>query len=93
MSRLRGLKDLVRDVVNKGATSVEEIHKTIAAMPFSALEKFGPMEESAKSAKALQDRTIGAVYDIIRKVNDEVDKIATEILDKTEDIKDDKENY
>lgn len=93
MSRLRGLKDLVIDVVNKGATSVEEIHKSIAKLPFSALEKFEPMEASAKSAGKLQDQTIGAIYDVIRKVNNEVDKIASEILDKAEGVVEEKENY
>jgi hypothetical protein len=36
------LKDLVQDNIDKGATSAEQAHKAIAAMPFEALEKIEP---------------------------------------------------
>jgi len=39
LTRLEALKDLVQSAIDQGATSVEQIHKTIADLPFSVLEK------------------------------------------------------
>ena len=94
MGRLMKLKDLVQDMVNKGATSVQEIHKSIADMPFDALEKFEPIEHRTKKIRKFHDNTVGGVYDIIRQVNREVGKLAKELIDKVESVKDDEgENY
>ena len=80
MSNLLKLKDLVQDIIDKGATSVEQIHKAIAAMPLEILEKIEPLENMVKSTKKLQESTIGTVYDIIRNVNKEVGRLAEELL-------------
>ena len=93
MTSILKLKDLVQDFIDKGATSVEQIHKSIAAMPFDALEQIEPLEGAAKSTKEIQANTIGGVYDIIRKVNKEVGKLAEELLDGVSTVKDDSENY
>ena len=93
MSKLMKLKDMVQDMIDKGATSVEEIHRAIADMPFETLEKIEPLESASKSAKKIHDNTVGGVYDIIRKVNLEVGKLADELLDGIASLKDDEENY
>lgn len=72
---LRWLADLVHREIEAGATSVEEIHKAIACMPLDVFEK------TAKDARKIRETSIGAVYDLIRKVNDEVAKLAKEMLD------------
>mgnify|MGYP003704816635 CR=1 FL=1 len=41
LTRLEALKDLVQQAIDTGATSVEQIHKTIAALPLAVLEKQG----------------------------------------------------
>ena len=84
MSTLRELKDLVQEFVDKGATSVEEVHKSIAALPLEALESIKGLEEPAKGIKEIQQKTIGGVYDIIRQVNTKVAEIAEEIISKVE---------
>ena len=84
MGDLRKLKDLVQEAVDKGATSVEDIHKSIAALPLEVLESIEGLEESAKGIKEIQQKSIGGVYDIIRKVNSKVSEIADEIISKVE---------
>ena len=91
MSKLRKLKDLVQEAVDKGATSVEDVHKAIAALPLDVLEGIESLEEPAQSIKDVQQKTIGGVYDIIRKVNDKVSEIAGDIIDKVEDREEDAE--
>jgi hypothetical protein len=84
MGSLKDLKDLVQEMVDKGATSVEDVHKSIAALPLEVLESIEGLEDSAKGIKEIQQKTIGGVYDIIRKVNSKVAEIAEEIINKVE---------
>lgn len=79
-SRLETLKDLVHDIVESGADSVEAINKAIADLPLEVLEKRGLLNEPGKNPRKAVDSTIGSVYDAIRKVNDEVTVLASEIL-------------
>lgn len=79
-SRLETIKDLVHDIVEAGADSVESIHKAIADLPLEVLEKRGLLNEPDKSPRKAVDQTIGSIYDAIRKVNDEVTSLASEIL-------------
>jgi len=74
------LVDLVQREVDDGATSVEEIHKAIANLPLEILDRLDIFEETSKGARKVQEATIGAMYDVIRKVNDEVGKLAREML-------------
>jgi len=76
----RRLVDLVQREIDDGAGSVEEIHKAIANLPLDILERLDLFEEMVKGVRKVQEARIGAVYDVIRKVNDEVGKIAREIL-------------
>jgi hypothetical protein len=77
-------KALVRSIeeaIEKGATTVEEVHKSIAQLPFKVLEASDLLPGPAKGVRRLQDRTIGAVYDLIRHVNGRVGTLAMELLD------------
>ena len=94
MSKLWSIKELVQSFIDKGATTVEEVHKAIADMPFDRLEKVEPIASRVKDIRKVHDETVGNVYDIIRFVNREVGKLAEEILDRADEIKKDKgENY
>lgn len=81
MSNILKLKDMIQDLIDKGATSVEQIHKTIAAMPLETLEKIEPLENVVKSTKKIQESTIGTVYETIRNINKEIGRLAEELLD------------
>ncbi|PQA48909.1 hypothetical protein [Amnimonas aquatica] len=85
LTRIEALKDLIQEAVDKGATTVEQIHQTIAAMPLDALEKRGLLEGKASQVRETQAATIGAVYDAIRKVNQEVGDLASGLIESLED--------
>ena len=80
MEEAKALTEWIEDAVDKGATSVEEIHRKIADLPLSALERAGLFERTASDVRSLQEASIGAVYDVIRDVNHEVTKLARELL-------------
>lgn len=78
MPDLNAVRSLVQDAINKGATSVEEVHRSIAAMPLEALKKVAP--GPATMAQGLQDQTIGTVYDAIRSLNEQAGQVAERLL-------------
>jgi hypothetical protein len=93
MTNLLKLKDMIQDVIDKGATSVEQIHKAIAAMPLEVLEKIEPLGPTAQTTRKIQENTIGSVYEVIRKVNKEVGALAEDLLKKVNTARDESENY
>ena len=78
---LRKLADVVKREVDAGADTVEEIHRSIARMPLDVLAKLDIFEQTVKDVRKVQETSIGAIYDLIRKVNNEVGKLAKEVLD------------
>ncbi len=76
----KGLPELVRQAVDRGAKTAQEIHKAIAHAPLDALEQIECLKGPAGEVKRLEDVSIGAMYDLIRKVNHEVTKLASEML-------------
>lgn len=85
LTRLEALKDLVQQAIDKGATSVEQIHKTIAELPFAVLEKQGVLDVDSDKRDELWDKSFGQVYDAIRRVNQEVGELATQAFETIED--------
>ena len=80
MDEKKELTQLIEEAVNKGATTVEEIHREIANLPISALERAGLFERTTANVRSVQDASIGAVYDAIRDVNSKVASLAGELL-------------
>jgi len=74
------LTRLVQDAIDRGATTVEEIHKSIADLPLKMLEESQLLRGPAKEVRRVQDHTIGAVYDLIREVNQQVGTLASQLL-------------
>ena len=85
LTRIEAIKDLIQEAVDKGATTVEQIHQAIASMPLDALAKRGLLEDGAEAAKQTHADTIGAVYDAIRRVNREVGDLASGLIESVED--------
>jgi len=80
-SEIKKLADLVQKEIEDGATTVEEIHKAIASLPLDILERLDVFEETVKGVRKVQDTSIGAIYDVIRRVNHEVGNYAKELLE------------
>ena len=77
----KSLAEYVEDAVDKGATTVEEIHRAIAELPVTVLERADLLEETRSEVRRLQDASIGAVYDLIRNVNHKVARFADDLLE------------
>lgn len=75
LQRIELLKDLIQEAVEKGATSVEQVHQYIAELPFEALERTGLLAEDKLQLRDKQRRTIGMVYDAIRGINRQVGEL------------------
>jgi len=86
LSRIEAVKDLIQEAVDKGATSVEEIHKVIAAMPLDALARRGLLRrDDAEQLKHANEATVGVVYDAIRRINREIGELASSVFEAIED--------
>lgn len=81
------LKDMIQEAIEDGATTVEDVHQHIAGLPFDALDKLGLFEDKAPALKEKQRKTIGLVYDTIRKVNQEVGSLISEQFAALEDAR------
>lgn len=74
--------ELIQEAVDKGANTVEEIHKAIVDLPLKILEEIEVLKKPVKEVRRVQDRSIGAVYDLIREINEQIRKLAAEILNR-----------
>jgi len=74
MSRLVNIKNVVQDMIDQGITSVEQVHRTIADLPFDMLEKIEPLAPAVRASKTLRGNSVSSVYEIIRRINKEVGK-------------------
>jgi len=83
--RIEAIKDLIQEAVDQGATTVEQIHKTIADMPFTVLEQRGLFDDATTSVRDTTQRTIGSVYDAIRRINREIGGLASHVFEAIED--------
>ncbi len=85
MQRVELVKDLVQQAVDRGAQSVEQIHRYVADLPFEALERTGLLEDDRLGLREKQQRTIGMVYEAIRRINDEVGRFVSNQIENVED--------
>ena len=74
------LTQLIEDAVDKGATTAEEIHRSIADFPLRLIEESELLREPAKEVRRLQDRIIGAIYDLVRDTNRRIARLAANLL-------------
>ncbi len=75
----------LRDAVDRTATTAEEIHKAVADLPLRVLERAGLFDDTVAAARRFQTDAIGAVYDVVRQVNQRVGELADDLLDETDD--------
>ena len=88
LNKLELLKDMVQEAIDKGATTVEDVHRTIAEVPIEQMERSGLLDaDGAQEKKDLHHRTVGTIYDAIRSVNRQVGEMASELFEAVEDGK------
>ena len=87
LEELELFKDLIQQAVDKGATSVEQIHNTIVDVPLDVMTKLGIMEGTAQTVKHVHKQTVGSIYNAIRKINKHVGNMANDIFELVDDGK------
>jgi hypothetical protein len=80
MSTVQQIATTIHDTVDEVTTAVEDIHRTIAEFPLNALESVAPGEEPLKGIRTAHARTLGAAYDLVRRINDRVGELITRVL-------------
>ena len=80
MSTAQQIARTIHDVVNEGTTTVEDLHRSIAELPLRFLGSVEPFEQPMNDVRDVHARSIGAIYGLIRRVNDRVGQLAVEIL-------------
>jgi hypothetical protein len=85
IARIELVKDMIQQAVDRGATSIEQIHQYIADLPFEALEKSGLIDDKVSAVREKKTRTIGLVYEAIRRINREVGNLVSDQLENLED--------
>jgi hypothetical protein len=70
----------IHAAIDEVTTAVEDIHRTIAAVPLAAAAAARPLAEPAAEIRDLHDRSISAAYDLVRHVNRRIGALTAEIL-------------
>jgi hypothetical protein len=76
----KGVRELIHDSVDSTATTVQNIHETIANAAFDALAKVDALERSARDLRETQDTVVSAVYDTVRKINRKTRQLGDDLL-------------
>jgi hypothetical protein len=76
----KSLPEMVREAIDRGAKTAEEVHKAILHAPLDALEQVECLKEPMRQIKRVEDASIGAIYDLVHKINREVTKLADDML-------------
>ncbi|MBK8257260.1 MAG: hypothetical protein IPK82_31875 [Polyangiaceae bacterium] len=69
MKRLRGMKSLVTDAVDKGSQAVERVQIETAKIPFDLLEKVPGIKVPASGVRRIYNMSVSNVHSMIRLVN------------------------
>lgn len=70
----------VHDTLEDGATTIEELHRSVADLSLELLGTFKPLEEPVKEWRELQSRAITSAYGLFRRANDRVEAVVREAL-------------
>ena len=84
MGKLVGIVDFIQSTVEKGATSVEGVHRSLAAKPFEVVRMVKPLDEMVFSVQKIQDQCIGSFYDLERALTHSVGETAKVIATRIE---------
>ena len=80
MTTAKDISKAIHVTINESATAIEGIHRSIAALPLEVLATVEPLEETANEVRDLQSRAIEGVYGLVRKVNNRIGEITSEVL-------------
>jgi len=62
----------INEVFESGLNSAETIHRSIANVPFDALETIPTIKSKVKIARNVHDTVMDGIYNTIRKANNDI---------------------
>jgi len=80
MEAAKHSKQAAKGPVDEVIHAVEQIHRTVADVPFEILHRLGVMERSADEIKRIHDDSLTAIYTAVRGVQHELTDLADGIL-------------
>lgn len=78
--KLLSIQEIVERAIEDGATTVEQVHRSIASMPFDVLEKIDALQKPVGKAREIHDQTVGNIYETIRLLNERAGEVARGLL-------------
>jgi len=78
----RALIHTIQESVDEGAKTAEEIHRAIADLPLEVLERAEVFGKTARQIRDVQDKAIGAVYDLVRDINKRVGTYSADLVER-----------
>ena len=70
----------IYQTIDDGMSTVEEIHKSITALPLDMLSVVTPLEGAVNEIRDVQDYALTSIYGLIREVNAQAGKMTKDIL-------------
>jgi hypothetical protein len=74
-TRPRGRQGRLVRVIDRNTAALERIHRAVAGFPLDVLERVDRLERPVARVRKLQDRSIGATYDLVRGIEQEVARL------------------
>lgn len=69
LKQWRGLRALITDAVEHGASAIERVHLATANRPFTIIEQVPGIDEPTRAIHAVHDAIVSNTYTTIREVN------------------------
>jgi hypothetical protein len=82
IGKWRGLRALIGDAVEQGASAIERVHMATAARPFTILEQIPGIAEPTKGIHAIHDAVVSGTYAAVRLAN----QVAGQAIDRALDV-------
>ncbi len=83
-AEMEKLIDVVEDAVDRGVATAQELHQTIADVPFGVMERVGVLATPDGELRRFHDETAAAVYDLVRDINKQVTRFAVHLVGKAD---------
>ena len=71
----RGDSGRLKRVVDRNTRAAERVHRALAGFPLDVLEQLDLLERPVARVRKLQQRSIGATYDLVRGIEREVARL------------------
>jgi hypothetical protein len=87
--RIRGLRRLIHDGVERGADFVEKHHRRTAEKPFQVLESIKPIAAPIRAVRSVHDGVLSLTYGSIRAINQVAEVADSWLVDTLEPTEED----